>query len=54
MTADRDHDLICELQKRIDDLLADNDEMRLECWWKGEALRIVVERLAELENPDAR
>ena len=43
-------DHVEELHERIGELLQDNDEMRLQLWAKDEVVRILVERIAELEN----
>ena len=46
-----DNDLmICELQHRVEELLADNDSMRYELWAKDIAIRVLAERISELEN----
>ena len=41
---------LCELQHRIDELLADNDSMREECWSKDQAILAMAEKLSELEG----
>ena len=42
--------LICELQHRIQELLEDNDTMRSELWAKDVALRVLAEKIDELEE----
>ena len=42
--------LICELQHRVDELLRDNDFMRTECHAKDIAIRVLTERIEELED----
>lgn len=45
-------DDIADLQQRIEDLLADNDTMREELWAKDVALRVMAERIEQLEGAE--
>ena len=42
--------LICTLQHRVEELMADNDNMRSELWAKDVALRVLAEKIDELEE----
>ena len=42
--------LICELQHRIDELLADNDSLQERLWAMNVALIAMAEKISELEN----
>jgi len=47
----QDNDLlICELQHRVEELLADNDAMRSELWAKDVTLRVLAEKIDDLER----
>jgi len=42
--------LICTLQHRVEELMADNDSMRSELWAKDVALRVLAEKIDDLEG----
>jgi hypothetical protein len=39
-----------QLRKRVDDLLTDNDRMSWELWASQVAVRVLAERISELED----
>ena len=51
MLADRDQDLtICTLQHRVDELLADNDNLRVQLLAKDRAIVVLTDHIADLEE----
>lgn len=45
-------DEVGALKKRIEDLLADNDSMRLDLWAKDVVIRVLAEKIDQLERED--
>lgn len=49
-----DDSKIDDLHNRIAELLAESDRQRLQLWAKDEAIRILAERIVEMEDEDER